>query len=104
MSGGGLRGGMFAFSMVGPIQRDWPLCRGLLSGRTHAWRSSRLTGLRLSEGAMSITLYVVVLSVTWVPSMLRVSRLKGCCGHVFAKAGRRARAFLVWCWPGVGIE
>jgi hypothetical protein len=48
-------------SIVEPIQRDWPLWRGSLSGRTHAQRSSRFIGLRLSEGAMSMTLYVAVL-------------------------------------------
>jgi hypothetical protein len=50
---------------------------------------------------MSMTLYVVVLLLTWVPSMLRVSRLKGCDGHVCAKVGLRVRAsgvVLARCW------
>ena len=36
LSGAGFNGGIFVRSMVEPIQRDWPLCRGSLSGRTHA--------------------------------------------------------------------
>ena len=68
LSGGGCMGGICVRSMVEPIQRDRPLWRGSLSGRTLAYRSSRFIGLRLSEGAMSITLYVVVLPWTWVPS------------------------------------
>jgi hypothetical protein len=50
---------------------------------------------------MSMALYVVVLFVTLVPSMSRVSRLKGCNGHVCAKVGRRVRAsgvVLARCW------
>jgi peptidoglycan/LPS O-acetylase OafA/YrhL len=61
-------------------------------------------GLRLSEGAMSMTLYVVVVFLTRVPSMLRVSRLQGCNGHVLAKVGRRVRAsgvVLAWCWSRI---
>ena len=60
----GAGGGNFVRSMVEPIQSDWPLCRGSLSERTHAQRSSRFIGLRLSEGAMSMALYVVVLFLT----------------------------------------
>jgi len=36
LSGGGCRGSIFVRSMVEPIQRDWPLWRGSLIGRTHA--------------------------------------------------------------------
>jgi hypothetical protein len=53
---------------------------------------------------MSMTLYVVVVFLSRVPSMLRVSRLKGCNGHVWAKVGRRVRAsgvVLARCWSRI---
>jgi hypothetical protein len=51
-------------SMVEPIERDWPLWRGSLSGRAHSQRFSRFKWLRLSEDAMSMALYVGVLFLT----------------------------------------
>ena len=53
---------------------------------------------------MSMALYVVVVFLTRVPSMLRVSRLRGCNGHVWAKVGRRVRAsgvVLARCWSRI---
>jgi hypothetical protein len=52
--------------------------------------------VRLSEGAMSIALYVIVLFLTLVPSILRVSRLNG-------SNSNGAFVLLVWCWPGAGL-
>ena len=59
-----MQGGHFVRSMVEPIQRDWPLSWFVewADPCVEVFEVYRVA--RLSEGAMSVTLYVVILFLT----------------------------------------